>query len=136
MQIIGCDLHARQQTLAMLDTETRDVVNRTFTHEGHSVREFYSALPDRLSWQRLPETDPPPDFGKVRNDWVQDKAVAADAPRLPGLPGCAAPGGALGDALSALRTLGPRCAGPAARSGHRSGQKSFSPLSFGVRRSP
>jgi hypothetical protein len=28
MQIIGCDLHARQQTLAMLDTGTGEVVNR------------------------------------------------------------------------------------------------------------
>jgi hypothetical protein len=26
MQIIGCDLHARQQTLAMLDTETGEAV--------------------------------------------------------------------------------------------------------------
>jgi hypothetical protein len=29
MQIIGCDLHARQQTVAMLDTQTGEVVNRT-----------------------------------------------------------------------------------------------------------
>jgi hypothetical protein len=45
MRIIGCDLHARQQTLAMLDTGTGEVVNRTLTHEGKSVREFYSMLP-------------------------------------------------------------------------------------------
>ena len=45
MQIIGCDLHARQQTLAMLDTETGEAVTRTLTHEGNSVREFYSTLP-------------------------------------------------------------------------------------------
>ena len=45
MQIIGCDLHARQQTLAMFDTGTGEVVNRTLTHEGSSVREFYSTLP-------------------------------------------------------------------------------------------
>ncbi|HXH86854.1 MAG TPA: IS110 family transposase [Nitrospira sp.] len=45
MRIIGCDLHARQQTLAMLDTETGEVVNRTLTHEGSNVREFYSTLP-------------------------------------------------------------------------------------------
>ncbi len=45
MQIIGCDLHARQQTLAMLDTGTGEVVNRTLTHEGNGVREFYSTLP-------------------------------------------------------------------------------------------
>jgi hypothetical protein len=45
MQIIGCDLHARQQTLAMLDTGTGEAVNRTLPHEGNSVREFYSTLP-------------------------------------------------------------------------------------------
>src|SRR5580692_1293479 len=45
MRIIGCDLHARQQTLAMLDTATGEVLNKTLTHEGESVREFYSTLP-------------------------------------------------------------------------------------------
>src|ERR1700739_3669029 len=45
MRIIGCDLHARQQTVAMLDTETGEVVNRTLQHEGKEVREFYSQLP-------------------------------------------------------------------------------------------
>ena len=34
MRIIGCDLHARQQTLAMLDTATGEVVNQTLAHEG------------------------------------------------------------------------------------------------------
>ena len=45
MKIIGCDLHARQQTLAMLDSETGEIVNLTLTHEGDKVREFYSNLP-------------------------------------------------------------------------------------------
>ena len=45
MRIIGCDLHARQQTLAMLDTTTGEVVEKTLTHEGNNVREFYSTLP-------------------------------------------------------------------------------------------
>jgi transposase len=45
MRIIGCDLHARQQTLAMLDTVTGEVVNITLRHEGNDVREFYSKLP-------------------------------------------------------------------------------------------
>jgi transposase len=45
MRIIGCDLHARQQTLAMLDTLTGEVVNITLLHEGNGVREFYSKLP-------------------------------------------------------------------------------------------
>jgi transposase len=45
MRIIGCDLHARQQTIAMLDTDTGEVVDRTFEHDGEKVREFYAALP-------------------------------------------------------------------------------------------
>jgi hypothetical protein len=44
MRIIGCDLHARQQTLAMLNTETGEMVNLTLIHEGNQVREFYSEL--------------------------------------------------------------------------------------------
>ena len=45
MRIIGCDLHARQQTLAMLDTTTGEVVTMTLKHEDNQVREFYSQLP-------------------------------------------------------------------------------------------
>jgi transposase len=45
MRIIGCDLHARQQTLAMLDMTTGEVANLTLLHEGNQVREFYSRLP-------------------------------------------------------------------------------------------
>ena len=44
MKIIGCDLHARQQTLAMLESTTGEVVNLTLQHEGNLVREFYSNL--------------------------------------------------------------------------------------------
>jgi hypothetical protein len=44
-QLIGCDLHARQQTLAMLDRTTGEVANRTLMHEGNQVREFYAQLP-------------------------------------------------------------------------------------------
>jgi hypothetical protein len=42
MRIKGCDLHARQQTLAMLETTTGEMVNLTLMHEGNDVREFYS----------------------------------------------------------------------------------------------
>src|SRR5262245_60669717 len=45
MRIIGCDLHARQQTIAMFDGVTGEVVERTLQHEGDTVREFYAALP-------------------------------------------------------------------------------------------
>jgi hypothetical protein len=45
MRIIGCDLHARQQAVAMLDTNTGELMEITLTHEGNNVREFYSKLP-------------------------------------------------------------------------------------------
>ena len=40
MKIIGCDLHARQQTVAMLDTDTGELEEKTLGHEGETVREF------------------------------------------------------------------------------------------------
>ena|SRR5947209_3311991 len=45
MRIIGCDLHVTQQTIAMLDCESGEVVERTLQHEGNTLREFYAALP-------------------------------------------------------------------------------------------
>jgi transposase len=45
MKIIGCDLHAAQQTIAMLDRETGEILETTLKHEGDRVREFYEALP-------------------------------------------------------------------------------------------
>jgi hypothetical protein len=39
MRIIGCDLHATQQTIAVLDRETGEVVERTVAHEGTTVRD-------------------------------------------------------------------------------------------------
>ena len=45
MRIIGVDLHTRQQSVAMLDTDTAEVIEKTLEHEGDEVREFYSALP-------------------------------------------------------------------------------------------
>jgi transposase len=45
MKITGCDLHAAQQTIAMLDRETGEVVEQTLPHDGDTVRDFYAALP-------------------------------------------------------------------------------------------
>ena len=45
MRIIGCDFHTRQQTVAMLDMETGELVKMILKHEGNNVREFYSKLP-------------------------------------------------------------------------------------------
>ena len=45
MRLIGCDLHASQQSIAMLDCDTGAVVEKTLTHEGGAVREFYASIP-------------------------------------------------------------------------------------------
>ena len=45
MRMIGCDLHSRQQTLAMLETETGEVKECVLRHEGDEVRKFYAGLP-------------------------------------------------------------------------------------------
>ena len=44
MKIVGCDLHAKQQTIAMVDTETGEFSEKTLAPEGNKVREFYAAL--------------------------------------------------------------------------------------------
>jgi transposase len=44
MEIIGCDLHARQQSIAMLDTESGEFVEKTLEHDGEELRKFYSGL--------------------------------------------------------------------------------------------
>jgi hypothetical protein len=44
MKIVGCDLHARQQSIAMLDTATGEFTEKIVHHEGNAVREFYAAL--------------------------------------------------------------------------------------------
>lgn len=45
MLIIGCDLHTRNQQVAMLDTETGELVERRLEHENGEARKFYSSLP-------------------------------------------------------------------------------------------
>ncbi len=42
--IIGCDLHTRYQQIAMLDTDTGELVERRLEHENGEARAFYSAL--------------------------------------------------------------------------------------------
>jgi Transposase len=44
MKIVGCDLHAKQESIAMLDTEAGEFTEKTLSHEGNVVREFYAAL--------------------------------------------------------------------------------------------
>ena len=45
MRIIGVDLHTRQQSVAMLDTDTGEVIEKTLQHGDDEVRKFYFASP-------------------------------------------------------------------------------------------
>ena len=47
MKIIGCDLHAAQQTIAMLDGDTGEVVEKTLRRRV-SATPIRSALPNRI----------------------------------------------------------------------------------------
>jgi len=44
MLIIGCDLHTRTQQIAMLDTETGELVERRLEHENGEAKRFYEGL--------------------------------------------------------------------------------------------
>jgi transposase len=44
MMIIGCDLHTRYQQIAMVDTETGELVGRRLEHESGEARGFYAGL--------------------------------------------------------------------------------------------
>jgi transposase len=44
MKIIGCDLHAAQQSIAMVDCDTGEITRKTLKHEGDTVRDFYGGL--------------------------------------------------------------------------------------------
>jgi hypothetical protein len=44
MKIVGCDLHARQQSIAMVDTETGEFTEKRLLHEGNAVRDSYASL--------------------------------------------------------------------------------------------
>ena len=56
MKIVGCELHARQQTIAMVDTETGEFTGKTLSHEGNALREFYAAMEGPSAWW---ESKPP-----------------------------------------------------------------------------
>jgi transposase len=44
MKIVGCDLHTRYQQIAMLDTETGELVERRLEHADGEARAFYAGL--------------------------------------------------------------------------------------------
>ena len=48
MMIIGCDLHTRYQQIAMLDTETGELLEQRLEHANGEARAFYAALSGRV----------------------------------------------------------------------------------------
>ena len=44
MRIVGCDLHARQQRIAMVDADTGEFMEKTLPQAGSAVPEFYTTL--------------------------------------------------------------------------------------------
>jgi len=63
MLIIGCDLHTRYQVIAMLDTQTGEVVTRRLEHENGEAQAFYAALPP--AWIGIEATGYTPWFERL-----------------------------------------------------------------------
>ena len=49
MWIIGCDMHARFQQIAALNTETSEFVERRLEHQGGETQNFYESLSNPVS---------------------------------------------------------------------------------------
>ena len=63
MKIVGCDLHTRYQQIAILDTETGELIERRLEHAKGEARAFYAELqgPVRVGIEatgRLPQVRP------------------------------------------------------------------------------
>ena len=48
MKIVGCDLHTRYQQVAMLGTETGELLERRLEHANGEARAFYAHLPGQV----------------------------------------------------------------------------------------
>jgi hypothetical protein len=58
MRITGCDLNARQQMIAVLDTETGELVEKALQHEGDSVRQLIRRTAEACAcWDRGHQVD-------------------------------------------------------------------------------
>ena len=45
MTLVGCDLHSRNQQVAVLDTDTGEVQERRLAHDDQAVEQYYGSLP-------------------------------------------------------------------------------------------
>jgi hypothetical protein len=55
MLIIGCDFHTHYQQIAVMDTETGELVERRLEHANGEARAFYASLPKPVlgGWRSL-----------------------------------------------------------------------------------
>ena len=100
MKIVGCDLHTRYQQIAMLDTETGELMERRLEHAQGEARGFYASLqgPVRVGveatgytrWfeRLLAELGHELWIGDCGADPGVDGAQAEDGPRVRRPPGC------------------------------------------------
>ncbi len=44
MIIIGCDFHVRSQQIALLDTQTGELIEKRLEHEDGEAKRFYAGL--------------------------------------------------------------------------------------------
>ena len=49
MTLVGCDLHTRKQQVAVLDTDTGEVLDQELAHWGDAVERFYARLPEPVT---------------------------------------------------------------------------------------
>jgi hypothetical protein len=57
MLIIGCDFHSRFQQVAMVDTETGELIERRLEHGNGEAKKFYAELKKPCGWVwKLPAT--------------------------------------------------------------------------------
>lgn len=54
MRIIGVDFHVRQQTIAIFDTETKELVKKTLKHEGRRCGNSILHYHARCRWGSRP----------------------------------------------------------------------------------
>ena len=53
MTLVGCDLHSRKQQVAVLVTDTGEVLEQELLHEGDAVERFYRAQGGQASGSGL-----------------------------------------------------------------------------------
>jgi hypothetical protein len=65
MKIVGCDLHAKQQTIAMVDTDTGEFIEKTIPTRGVRYESFTRAY--QVHWWS--ESKPPDRCSGFWNCW-------------------------------------------------------------------